>query len=145
MEEKKDFFISNTQHYVVEGCTFYGDTEDCQEAGSLDLHNLCAGETENYTIWNGDEDGTRYYVCLPTGEVDDDGDEELEVYDIDTFGIHIAPFSQLSKIARFSAVQQLQDVIRTTGGSLSLLQAYRTLKKEEIKHLYEHGTGLLVS
>lgn len=60
------------------------------EKGRLRLINIITGQMESYTIWEGDEQTSWYYVCLPTG----DG-EELEDYDVeDVFNINPIIFKE---------------------------------------------------
>lgn len=115
------------------------DAPDCTEAGYLNLLDITTGNIERYTIWLGDEDLSFYYVCLYCEDEEDEDD--TEVVNIEAFGIHVYPFSQLSLVARINAAQQFANEERKKGKFVTVQHAYRTLLKEKRKRVFDFDGG----
>ena len=72
--------------FLIYGEEFVG-TIDAYEIGSITLQNTISSETEKFSIWHDGEDS--FHVFLPTGGPNDDEDDELDEYPIETFGVHL--------------------------------------------------------
>ena len=87
----KIFELTEEHKYKVEGFTIidedYVGEIDEYEVGSLTLQNTVTSESDTFIIWRAGED--EFYVCLPTGGPEDDEEDDLDVYPIDTFDIHL--------------------------------------------------------
>lgn len=62
-----------------------GSIRDYMEFGEVTLLNILTDEADTFTIWGEEIDDL--YVCLPNGDLDDDGDEQLDDYTMDDLGI----------------------------------------------------------
>lgn len=81
--------VGVTLHGLYESSLHPSPVRDYADLGELKLLNLVTNEKETFTIWH--EDCGDFYVCLPTGEYEEDGEEELEVFLLEYFGIHANP------------------------------------------------------
>lgn len=73
--------------YIVENYTTSDISYEAHEVGTLNLLNIVTNQKESYSIWCGDDEGSYFYVCLPTGGDEDDEDDNLDVYNLDEFDI----------------------------------------------------------
>lgn len=126
---------NHTEEQMYEVFSWEIDAPDCQEAGHINLQDLISGEINRYTIWLGNEDLSFYYVCLFNDDEDDE--DEYDVVNIEAFGIHVFTFTNLSQEARINAATQFATLRRKTGSSTSVQNAYRILRRENLKRLFD--------
>lgn len=86
----------NHIYEVLEAQVITDRTTEVDEIGKLTLKNIVTNKTEEYTVWGNWEEveveieDAYLYVCLPTipeEELEEDDEDNLEVYHIDTFNI----------------------------------------------------------
>lgn len=145
-DQENIFIVSETHQYTYVSKSIYGEWEDTCEAGSLTLLNVISGQEEEFTIWCGNAEGNWFYVCLPTGEFenDDEDDEELVVTSIEIFGTGISSFRELSNPARIKATNYFIDgLAKTLKVPVSFREAYRTLRNANQLYLYDTDGALL--
>lgn len=124
------YMHSDTQKYEV--LSWEIDNPDSSEAGHINLQDLSSGDIERYAIWLGNEDLSFYYVCLHNED-----EEEYDVVNIEAFGIHVFTFTNLSQEARIVAAIQFAAISRKAGRSISVQNAYRILRRENLKRLFD--------
>ncbi|MEK6190147.1 MAG: hypothetical protein N2A99_04060 [Carnobacterium alterfunditum] len=79
------FQLFNNHNYWLDELGIY---RDYYQFGRITLLNTVTNVKSDFAIWGEDvEDGM--YVCLPTGDIEEDGEEELEDYLIDYFGFTV--------------------------------------------------------
>lgn len=130
--------FTDNQPYKISRVDIHRDWEDCQEVGELLLLNLNSSELEHFTIYTGNDEGTSFYVCMPTGETDEDDEEILDEHYLEDFDIHLAPFNQLSKKARYNAANEFKiDCEQFFKTPVTIREAYRTLDHANQVYLYD--------
>ena len=129
-EEENIIISGDFHHYALVYYEFDYYWEDCIEAGSITLYNKCSDDFNKFTIWCGDDEGTHFYVCLPTGEQDEYGEMILEDYDIESFNIKVATYANLSNVDRLKAIRKISKVFK-----FSLPEAIKFLKNINNRHL----------
>ena len=108
------------------------DAPDCTEAGKLILEDLVRKSIDSYTIWQGDEDLSFFYVCLES----EDEEGEYDAVNLEDFGIHVFTFADLSQESRIHAAEYYAEEKRQEGRAYTFQHAYRKLLKEKT-HLFD--------
>lgn len=122
----EEFVYSDSQVYKIVKWSI--DAPDCQEAGEITLRNLVTDEEDNFTIWQGDEDLTYYYICVDA-EDEEDEDNEYDDVNIESLGIYVFTFGALSQDSRIKAAQYYATENRRNGRTYTFQHAYRKLLK----------------
>lgn len=134
---QENVFISTEEyHYTFVNISIYPEWEDCVEAGTITLYNIISKEEEEFTIWCGNEEGSYFYICMPTGDPDEYEEEILD----------LTSFKGLSKSARKAAtLAYVKELEKTFTIPVTFLEAYRTLMNANHVYLYNNCTGELLT